>query len=148
MTAKYEVTLARDAKGEWNWVAGGGSINQTNLRSLLNTLSNLRAVRWVGPTIPQHGFDKPQLAISFTTSPDDKSPHRLFVGSMAGAGTWFAHVEESDGTFVINDSDLNVLRLPLALAPERPPAPAAGANASPAPSASASASASPVTTPR
>src|SRR6266487_2498752 len=76
-----ESTLARDAKGEWSWVAGGGPINQTNLQSLLNTLSNLRAVRWVGPTIPQHGFDKPQLAISFTTSPDDKISHRLFVGS-------------------------------------------------------------------
>src|SRR5438874_8200647 len=146
VTAKYEVTLARDAKGEWNWVAGGGPINQANLRSLLSTLSNLRAVRWVGPTIPQQGFDKPQLVISFTTSPDDKSPHRLLVGSSAGDGTWFAHVDEREGTFVINDSDLNLLRLPLAIAPGSPPASAAGANASPIPSASASASA--VATPR
>jgi hypothetical protein len=146
VTAKYEVTLARDAKGEWNWVAGAGQINQTNLRSLLSTLSNLRAVRWVGPTIPQQGFDKPQLAISFTTSPNDKSPHRLLVGSAAGDGTWFAHVDEREGTFVINASDLNVFRLPLAIAPGSPPASAAGANASPIPSASAGASA--VATPR
>ena len=146
VTAKYEVTLARDAKGEWNWVVGVGQINQTNLRSLLSTLSNLRAVRWVGPTIPQQGFDKPQLVISFTTSPDDKSPHRLLVGSSAGDGTWFAHVDEREGTFVINDSDLNLLRLPLAIAPGSPPASAAGANALPIPSASASASA--VATPR
>ncbi len=137
VVAKHEATLARDAKGEWSWVAGGGPINQTNLQSLLNTLSNLRAVRWVGPTIPQHGFDKPQLAISFTTSPDDKISHRLFVGSAAGDGTWFAHVDEREGTFVINDSDFNGLRLPLAIAPGNPPAPAAGANASPVPSASA-----------
>ena len=137
VVAKHEATLARDAKGEWSWVAGGGPINQTNLQSLLNMLSNLRAVRWVGPTIPQHGFDKPQLAISFTTSPDDKISHRLFVGSAAGNGTWFAHVDEREGTFVINDSDFNGLRLPLAIAPGNPPAPAAGANASPVPSASA-----------
>ena len=137
VVAKHEATLARDAKGEWSWVAGGGPISQTNLQSLLNMLSNLRAVRWVGPTIPQHGFDKPQLAISFTTSPDDKISHRLFVGSAAGDGTWFAHVDEREGTFIINDSDFNVLRLPLAIAPGSPPAPAAGAKASPVPSASA-----------
>src|SRR5213080_1425077 len=136
VVTKHEATLARDAKGEWSWVAGGGPINQTNLQSLLNMLSNLRAVRWVGPTIPQHGFDKPQLAISFTTSPDDKTSHRLFVGSAAGDGTWFAHVDEREGTFIINDSDFNVLRLPLAIAPGSPPAPAAGAKASPVPSAS------------
>ena len=100
-------------------------------------LSNLRAVRWVGPTIPQHGFDKPQLAISFTTSPDDKISHRLFVGSAAGDGAWFAHVDEREGTFIINDSDFNVLRLPLAIPPGSPPAPAAGAKASPVPSATA-----------
>ena len=144
VVTKHEATLARDAKGEWSWVAGGGPINQTNLQSLLNMLSNLRAVRWVGPTIPQHGFDKPQLAISFTTSPDDKISHRLFVGSAAGDGTWFAHVDEREGTFIINDSDFNVLRLPLAISPGSPPAPAAAsAKASPVPSASASPVSSP-----
>src|SRR5205809_2312092 len=138
VVTKHEATLARDAKGEWSWVAGGGPINQANLQSLLNMLSNLRAVRWVGPTIPQHGFDKPQLAISFTTSPDDKISHRLFVGSAAGDGTWFEHVDEREGTFIINDSDFNVLRLPLAISPGSPPAPAgASAKASPVPSASA-----------
>src|SRR5438477_2439271 len=144
VVAKHEATLARDAKGEWSWVAGGGPINQTNLQSLLNMLSNLRAVRWVGPTIPQHGFDKPQLAISFTTSPDDKISHRLFVGSTAGDGTWFAHVDEREGTFIINDSDFNVLRLPLAISPGSPPGPAAAsAKASRVPSASASPVSSP-----
>jgi Domain of unknown function (DUF4340) len=143
VVAKHEATLARDAKGEWSWVTGSGPINQINLQSLLNTLSNLRAVRWIGPTIPQHGFDKPQLAISFTTSPDDKISHRLFIGSAAGNGTWFAHVDEREGTFVINDSDFNGLRLPLAIAPGSPPAPAAGTNASPIPSASGSPASTP-----
>jgi len=56
VAATNESTLARGAKGEWAWVKGGGTINQANLQSLLNTLSNLHAVRWIGPTRPQHGF--------------------------------------------------------------------------------------------
>src|SRR5438270_7001781 len=81
VAAKNESMLARDAKGEWAWVKGGEIINQANLQSLLNTLSSLHAVRWIGPTRPQHGFEKPQFTITFTTSPDDKSSHKLSIGS-------------------------------------------------------------------
>jgi len=95
-------------------------------------LSNLRAVRWVGPTIPQQGFDKPQLAISFTTSPDDKSPHRLLVGKRAGDGTWFAHVDEREDTLSSNDSILTCSDCPRDRAWE-PSSSAAGAKASPIP---------------
>ena len=87
--------LARDAKGEWTWIKGGGTINQANLQSLLKTLSSLHAVRWVGPTYQQHGFEKPQLAITFTTSLDDKSSHKLLVGGAAGDGIWFARAGRS-----------------------------------------------------
>jgi uncharacterized lipoprotein YmbA len=138
VVAKDESTLARNAKGEWTWVTGSGPINQTNLQSLLNTLSSLHAARWVGSTPQQHGFDKPQLTITFTTSPDDKSSHRLFVDRATGDGTWFAQVDEREGAFVITNSDFDTLRLPLATA--GPPAPGAGASASPIPSVSASVS--------
>src|SRR2546423_5850454 len=80
VAAKSESTLTRNAKGEWTWIKGGETINQANLQSLLNTLSSLHAVRWIGPTLPQHGFEKPQLIITFTTSADDKSSHKLFIG--------------------------------------------------------------------
>jgi hypothetical protein len=131
VTAKSESTLARDAKGEWTWLKGGGQINETNLQSLLTTLSNLRAVRWVAAaTAPQQGLDKPQLAITFTTSPDDKSSHKVLVGNKDGDGTWFARAEEREGTFVISDSDFNALLLPLAVVPGNP-TPAAGASVSP-----------------
>lgn len=131
VAATNESTLARGAKGEWAWVKGGGTINQANLQSLLNTLSDLHAVRWVGPTRPQHGFEKPQFTITFTTSPDDKNSHKLSVGSAAGDGNWFGHVDEREGTFVISKSDFDTLRLPLTTVTGSPPAPVAAPTSTP-----------------
>jgi hypothetical protein len=132
VAAKNESTLARDAKGEWTWVKGGETIDQANLQSLLTTLSNLHAVRWVAAvTTAQQGFDNPQLAITFTTSIDDKMSHKLLLGGKDGDGTWFARAEEREGTFVISDSDFDTLRLPLATVPGSRPAPAASVTASP-----------------
>ena len=137
VAAKNESTLARDAKGEWTWVKGGEIINQANLQSLLNTLASLHAARWIGPTQPQHGFEKPQFTITFTTSPDDKSSHKLSVGSAAGDGNWFARVDGREGTFVISNADFTALHLPLAIASGSPSPTAAGANTSPTPSLNA-----------
>jgi hypothetical protein len=143
VAANNESSLVRNAKGEWTWVNGGGSINQTNLQSLLTTLSNLHAARWVAAaTAPQQGFDKPQLAITFTTSLDDKSSHKLLIGSKDGDGTWFARAEEREGTFVVSDPDFNTLRLPLAVVPGSP-TPAPGASASSVSSMSATPAATP-----
>jgi Domain of unknown function (DUF4340) len=114
LTGDKELSLVRGADNQWTWAKeGSGEINQTNVQSLLNTLSTLRAVRWVGPTVPQHGFDRPQMVIAFTTSPDDKVSHRLTVGGGSGDGMWFAKVDEHEGTFVISSPDLNALKLPL-----------------------------------
>jgi hypothetical protein len=131
VSAKSESVLARDAKGEWTWVKGTGQINQTNLRSLLTTLSNLRAVRWLpGGAVAQHALEKPQLSITFTTSPDDKNSHKLLIGNKANDGTWSVRTEEHDGVFVISDADFNTLQLPLATAPGSP-SPTASASVSP-----------------
>jgi hypothetical protein len=92
----------------------------------------LRALRWSGPTSAQQGFDKPQLAITFTTSPDDKVSHKLLVGSAAGNETWFARTEEREGTFIIRDSDLNALKLPLLAVASPSPSPSPKEIASPA----------------
>jgi Domain of unknown function (DUF4340) len=127
-----ELVLERGENNQWRWLKGSGQINQTNVQSLLNTLSGLRAVRWAGPTVVQQGFNKPQLAITFTTSPDDKASHKLLVGSAAGNGRWFARTEERDGAFVIRDSDLNALKLPLMAASPPPPSPSPKETASPA----------------
>jgi len=127
-----ELALERGENKQWRWLKGSGEINQTNVQSLLNTLSSLRAMRWAGPPIAQHGFDKPQLAITFTTSPDDKVSHKLLIGSAAGNGTWFARTEEHEGTFIMRDSDLNSLKLPLTAASSSSPSPSPKETASPA----------------
>jgi hypothetical protein len=125
-----EQTLLRGANNEWTWAKGSGPINQTNVQSLVNTLSILRAVRWIGPTMPQHGFDKPQMTITFTTSPDDKQSHKLTVGGATDNKMWFAKVDEREGTFAISNPDFNALKLPLVAQPS--PTPAASPATSPA----------------
>jgi Domain of unknown function (DUF4340) len=129
-----EFALVRNDKKEWTWAKGNEPINTVNVQSLLNTLTVLRAVRWAGATAPAHGFDKPQVTITFTTSPDDKSVHKLVVGASAGEGMWFARTDEREGTFVVSNPDLNALKLPLVAMPS--PSPAASASATPAASAS------------
>src|SRR5213078_2841587 len=108
-----ELSLTRGPNNQWNWAKGNGAINQTNVQSLLNTLSGLRAVRWIGATTPQHGFDKPQLVVTFTTSPDDKASHKLTVGAVAPDGMTFAKVDEHEGTFALSNPYLNALKLPI-----------------------------------
>jgi len=124
-----ELSFVRGANDQWSWVKGGGAIDQKNVQSLLNTLSVLHAVRWVGSTTPQHTFDKPQLVITFTTSPDDKASHKLTVGGAAPDGMWFARLDEREGIFVISNPDFNALKLPLVTQTTPTPAP------SPSPSA-------------
>src|SRR4030095_16717575 len=80
LSVSTDKELERDENNQWRWLKRSGQINQTNVQSLLNTLSNLRAVRWAGPTVAHQGFEQPQLAITFTTSPDDKVSHKLLIG--------------------------------------------------------------------
>ena len=106
------------------------------MQSLLNTLTAMRAARWAGTTTPAHGLDKPQVTITFTTSPDDKAVHKLVIGGSAGEGMWFARTEEKEGTFVLSNPDLNAFKLPLVAMPSPSPAasgtPIPGATPSPA----------------
>jgi hypothetical protein len=127
-----ESALVRNANKEWTWAKGTEPINQVNVQSLLNTLTVLRAVRWAGATIPAHAFEKPQVTITFTTSPDDKNTHKLVVGGSAGDGMWFARTDEREGTFVISTPDFSALRLPLAATPTASPTPTAVGTPAPA----------------
>jgi hypothetical protein len=124
-----ELTLVRGANNQWSWLKDTGAIDEVNVQSLLNTLSMLHAVRWVGSTAPQHAFEKPQLVITFTTSPDDKASHKLTVGAAAPDGMWFARVDEREGTFVISNPDFNALCLSLVKPVE--PSPAVSARVTP-----------------
>jgi Domain of unknown function (DUF4340) len=123
ITTDKELSLERDENNQWHWVEGTGEIDRANVQSLLNTLSSLHAVRWLGATTSQGGLEKPQLTLAFTTSPENKASHRLIIGAPANEGTWCAHVEGREGTFVISNSDLNSLRLPLVAQPSSTPSP-------------------------
>ena len=123
--------LVRGANKQWSWARGTGPINQANLQSLLSTLSTLHAVRWVGSTLPGHGFDKPQLVVTFTTSPDDKATHKVMVGGTAPNEAWFAKVDEHDGTFAISAQDFNALKQTLVGQESPMPSPSTTATATP-----------------
>jgi hypothetical protein len=126
-----ELELIRGANNQWKWAKDSGPINQPNVQSILNALSTLHAERWIGGTLPGHGLDKPQLVVTFTTSPDDKATHKLSVGGNAPNGNWFAKVDEREGTFTISAADLNTLKLPLA--GQESPTPTAVPAATPTP---------------
>jgi hypothetical protein len=117
ITTDKELSLERGENNQWHWLKGNGAIDRTNVQSVLNRLSSLHALRWLGATKPQDGFEKPQLTLAFTTSPDNKASHKLLIGAPASDGTWCAHVDGREGTFVISNSDLNSLRLPVVAQP-------------------------------
>ena len=108
-----EFELVRGANNEWTWAKGTGPINQANANSIANALATFRAVNWIGATLPGHGFDKPQLVVTFTTSADDKATRKLTVGGAAPNANWFAKIDGRDGTFTISSADFNALKLPL-----------------------------------
>ena len=128
-----ESALVRAENNQWNWAKGSGAINQENLQSMLNTLATLHAVRWIGSTSPAQGFDKPQLVVTFTTSPDDKATHKLTVGAAAPDGMTFAKVDEHEGTFALSNPYLNALKLPIVSqeSPSPSPSPSPAGSASP-----------------
>jgi Domain of unknown function (DUF4340) len=132
VTTDKELSLERDQTNQWHWLKATGDINQANLQTVLKTLSSLRAVRWVGPTTPQHGFEKPQLVVAFTSSLDNKASHTLTVGAQNSDGTFFARVDGRDGTFAISNADLSTLKLPLVSQANASPAPTPTLSGSPA----------------
>jgi hypothetical protein len=126
-----ELWMERDEKKQWRWLKGSGEINQANVQSLISALANLHAVRWLGTPAPRHGLDKPQLTLTFMYGPESKDSSTLTVGSHTEDGMWCAHVDGREGTFVISNSDLNALKLPLVSQATASPNPTASPVAKP-----------------
>ena len=126
-----ELWMERDEKKQWRWLKGSGEINQANVQSLISALANLHAVRWLGTTASRHGLDKPQLTLTFMYGPESKDSSTLTVGSHTEDGMWCAHVDGREGTFVISNSDLNALKLPLVSQATASPSPTASPVAKP-----------------
>jgi len=132
VTTDKELAVERDQANQWHWVKGSGDINQGNLQSLVNTLSGLHAVRWLGARTPQQGLEKPQLVIEFTTSADNKATHQLAVGVQNNDGTWCAKVDGREDTFAISDQAVNSLKLSLVTQATASPATASSPTTTPA----------------
>ena len=58
-TDKEDLWMERAENKQWRWLKGSGPINQTNVESLINTLSTLHAVRWAGAITPEQGLRSP-----------------------------------------------------------------------------------------
>ncbi len=140
-----EESLERNGKKDWKWVNGQGAIDLTNLQSLLNTVASLRAVEWVGATLPEHGFEKPKLVVTFTTTADNKTLHKLTIGNRTDKGLWYAKVDEREGTFWLSAPDMSALILPLKKAEPSAPIASTPLAASPAPATSPASDAAPPT---
>lgn len=124
-----EESVVRSGAKDWKWIKGQGAIDAADLQSLLNTLASLRAVRWVGAAAPAQGFEKPLLVITFTTSADDKTLHKLTIGNRTEDGMWYAKVDGREGTFVISNPDFTAFKLPLSKAVAVSPSPSPSSTA-------------------
>src|SRR4051812_12838087 len=133
VTTDHEITLTRGPNNQWVAPANGPPLNPPAIQAMLNTLSTLHAVRWIGANPPPHVFDRPQMVVTFTTSPDDKAVHKLTVGARDNQGA-VSKVDEREGVFTISNPALNALRQPVIQPPATPtPSPAPSGSPSPSP---------------
>jgi hypothetical protein len=105
------LSLERDKDKNWKLAKGDGAVNQVQVGSLVNTLATLHAVRWVGATTPEHGLDKPVLAVSFKTAGGGSG--RLRIGSPTAEEMWYASADGFTGTFLVSRPDKTAFDVPL-----------------------------------
>lgn len=142
-TGQPTLSLVRDAKG-WAPVKGDAKVSQSAVDALVDTVAKLRAVRWLGPSVPEDGFDKPNLTIVYTLS--DKKAGKLQIGSVLPDHSWHASVDGEKATFLIAAPQFDALNASLTTtAKSTTETPSPGPN--PAPSAPAPGTLSPVVVP-
>jgi hypothetical protein len=136
------VAVEKQADGKWKLAKGDGDVNHDNANSIVNTLAKVSAVRWIGPTVPEHGLENPVITVTFTaTQGDKKSNGKLTIGAMTGDSLSYAAAEGLTGTFAIGKPDRDTFDGLLIDKPDAAPttstAPAAGVPqpAAPAPMA-------------
>jgi hypothetical protein len=117
-TDQAPVSLERE-KDKWKLSKGDGNVNQTNAQSLVNTLADLRAVRWIGATTEDHGFAKPTVVLTFQTN--GNTAGKLTVGGKTPDEMSYATAEGVSGTFLISKPYVDALQLALIDKPSTPP---------------------------
>ena len=114
--ASFEITRAgqpalafdRDKDRKWKLAKGDGTVSQAAAESLVNTLANLRAVRWAGATAAAaQGLEKPNVLITFTLAA--KKTGKLTVGINTPDEMWNATLEGKAGTFLLSKPDFDAL---------------------------------------
>ena len=139
------ISLERDKDKSWKLAKGDGGVNKINVQSLANTLSRLRAVRWIGARTPEFGLDQPTLTVSFKTAGNGRG--KLIVGAETPEGVNYAAADGLKGAFDLSKPDLSAFQLSLlekvAAAPAPAPVPGAIPEAPPAPAPAKEAPAAP-----
>ena len=118
------LAFERDKEKKWKLSKGDGIVSQGAAESLVNTLANLRAVRWAGATAPaEQGLDKPNVTVTFTLA--DKKTGKITVGKNTAEEMWNATLDGKTGTFLMSKPDFDSLNASLIETPK----PAAAASA-------------------
>lgn len=116
-TGQPALNLVLEKEKGWKPAKGDSVVNQNAAQSLVNTLTSLRAVRWMGATdAVKHGFEKPNLVVSFTLA--DKKTGRLTIGGNTAEELWLTTVEGRAGTFLMNTPDFDALNAALIETPK------------------------------
>jgi hypothetical protein len=112
----FEITRAgqpalafeRDKDKKWKLAKGDGTVSQGAAESLVNTLANLRAVRWAGATnAAAQGLDKPNVVVTFTLA--NKKTGKVTVGSNTPEEMWHSTLDGKPGTFLLSKPDFDAL---------------------------------------
>jgi len=123
------LAVERDKDKQWKLAKGDDKLSTINVQSLVNTLASLRAVRWVGVTVPEHGFEKPVASISFKTA--SNAAGKLTFGGENADKMRYAQAEGFNGTFLVSTPDFEAFVTGLTEKAAAPAAPAG--DAAPAP---------------
>ncbi len=101
----------------WKLAKGDSVVSQNAAQSLANTLTSLRAVRWVGATdVLRQGLEKPNLEVAYTLA--DKKTGKITVGGNTADELWNTIIEGKSGTFLMSKPDFDALNAALVETPK------------------------------
>ncbi len=109
------LNLVREGK-VWKLAKGDTKVSQAAVESLVNTLTDLKAVRWLGPTKPEHGLEKPNLTITYTLA--DKKTGKVQIGAVNPGPLWNACVDGEKATFFLAGPSFDALNAALVETPK------------------------------
>ena len=119
-TGQPSLSLIRNQDQMWSLANRDGKVNQINTQSLVNTLSNLRAVRWLGSPLPTYGLDQPSIVLRFQNKSTGQGT--LTIGSATLAGLHPSTAQGKNGVFALSHPDFTAFELPLLDSPPITPA--------------------------